>query len=118
MSRILVTVITGFLGSGKTTLLNRLLKHPDMAQAAVIVNEFGEIGIDYDLIETSNETVIQLENGCLCCTVKGFRKLVWRRLGVFRRCYFWLAGRGRAGLENELRADAYGYDVAVLTKSH
>jgi len=70
MSRIQVTVVTGFLGSGKTTLLNALLKHPRMAQAAVIVNEFGEIGLDYDLIERSDETVIQLENGCLCCTVK------------------------------------------------
>jgi len=86
MSRILVTVITGFLGSGKTTLLNTLLKHPDMSQAAVIVNEFGEIGIDYDLVEQSDENVIQLENGCLCCTVKGdlidtFRDLYLQRKG-------------------------------------
>ncbi len=86
MSRILVTLITGFLGSGKTTLLNALLKHPDMACAAVIVNEFGEIGIDYDLVERSDETVVQLENGCLCCTVKSdlidtFRDLHLMRLG-------------------------------------
>lgn len=71
MARILVTVITGFLGSGKTTLLNSLLKHPEMSKAAVIVNEFGEVGIDNDLVEQSNENIIQLENGCLCCTVKG-----------------------------------------------
>ena len=71
MSRIWVTVITGFLGSGKTTLLNTLLKHPDMSRAAVIVNEFGEIGIDYDLVEHSGESVVQLANGCLCCSVKG-----------------------------------------------
>jgi G3E family GTPase len=70
MDKIWVTLITGFLGSGKTTLLNTLLEHPDMSQAAVIVNEFGEIGIDYDLVESSNENIIQLANGCLCCTVK------------------------------------------------
>jgi G3E family GTPase len=86
MARILVTVITGFLGSGKTTLLNALLKHPEMSKAAVIVNEFGEIGIDYDLVEQSNENIIQLENGCLCCTVKGdlidtFRDLYLQRKG-------------------------------------
>ena len=71
MHKIWVTVITGFLGSGKTTLLNTLLKHPEMNQAAVIVNEFGEIGIDYDLVERSDENVVQLANGCLCCSVKG-----------------------------------------------
>ncbi|MAF47387.1 MAG: GTP-binding protein [Rhodospirillales bacterium] len=71
MDRIWVTLITGFLGSGKTTLLNTLLHHPAMSQAAVIVNEFGEIGIDYDLVEQSNEQVVQLANGCLCCSVKG-----------------------------------------------
>ena len=70
MDKIWVTLITGFLGSGKTTLLNTLLKHPDMAQAAVIVNEFGVIGIDYDLVERSDENIVQLANGCLCCTVK------------------------------------------------
>lgn len=85
-NRILVTVVTGFLGSGKTTLLNALLKHPDMSRAAVIVNEFGEIGLDYDLVERSDETVVQLENGCLCCTVKGdlidtFRDLYLQRKG-------------------------------------
>lgn len=86
MSRILVTLITGFLGSGKTTLLNTLLKHPEMTKAAVIVNEFGEIGIDNDLVERSDENIIQLENGCLCCTVKGdlidtFKDLYLQRKG-------------------------------------
>lgn len=70
-SKIWVTLITGFLGSGKTTLLNTLLNHPAMSQAAVIVNEFGEIGLDYDLVERSDESVVQLANGCLCCSVKG-----------------------------------------------
>ncbi|MBR2692435.1 MAG: GTP-binding protein [Aquamicrobium sp.] len=66
-----VTILTGFLGSGKTTLLNRLLKQPSMAGAAVIVNEFGEIGLDHLLIEASEEQFQLLDNGCVCCTVRG-----------------------------------------------
>ncbi|WP_379071291.1 CobW family GTP-binding protein [Mesorhizobium sp. UC22_110] len=66
-----VTILTGFLGSGKTTLLNRLLKEPSMAGAAVIVNEFGEIGLDHLLIEASEEQFQLLDNGCVCCTVRG-----------------------------------------------
>ena len=64
------TVITGFLGSGKTTLLNALLRHPQMAHTAVLVNEFGEIGIDHFLIETLDEDVVLLNAGCLCCTIR------------------------------------------------
>ena len=67
---IAVSVITGFLGSGKTTLLRRLLRDPAMGRAAVIMNEFGTIGIDHDLIATSNENFIQLTTGCLCCRVR------------------------------------------------
>ena len=85
MSRIWVTVITGFLGSGKTTLLNTLLKHPDMSRAAVIVNEFGEIGIDYDLVESSSDSVVQLANGCLCCSVKGELIDTFRDLHIQRQ---------------------------------
>ena len=70
MDKIWVTLVTGFLGSGKTTLLNTLLHHPAMSKAAVIVNEFGEIGLDYDLIERADDSVVQLANGCLCCSVK------------------------------------------------
>jgi G3E family GTPase len=69
--RIPVSVITGFLGSGKTTLLNYLVHHPGMDETAVIVNEFGEIGIDHELIEKSDENTILLGSGCLCCTVRG-----------------------------------------------
>jgi len=69
--RIPVSVITGFLGSGKTTLLNHLVRHPGMGETAVIVNEFGEIGIDHELIEKSDENTILLGSGCLCCTVRG-----------------------------------------------
>ncbi|HTI67296.1 MAG TPA: GTP-binding protein [Caulobacteraceae bacterium] len=66
-----VTVLTGFLGSGKTTLLNRALGHPAMARTAVIINEFGEIGLDHALATQSDDTIMVLENGCLCCTVFG-----------------------------------------------
>jgi len=65
-----VSIITGFLGSGKTTLLGRLLRDPAMARTAVIINEFGEIGLDHELIETSDESFIQLSTGCLCCKVR------------------------------------------------
>jgi len=64
-------VVTGFLGSGKTTLMNRLLADPAMGDAAVIVNEFGDIGIDHQLIRSSNENTILLGSGCVCCVVRG-----------------------------------------------
>jgi G3E family GTPase len=65
-----VSVITGFLGSGKTTLLARLLRDPAMGRTAVIVNEFGAIGLDHDFIEVSDESFVQLSSGCLCCNVR------------------------------------------------
>ena len=64
-----VTVITGYLGSGKTTLLRGLLVHPDLRDTAVIVNEFGEVGLDHLLVESSSEDVVLLDSGCLCCTI-------------------------------------------------
>jgi G3E family GTPase len=64
-------LITGFLGSGKTTLLNRLLRHPGMSDTAVIVNEFGEVGLDHLLIETALDSAVLLKSGCLCCTLRG-----------------------------------------------
>jgi G3E family GTPase len=66
-----VTILTGFLGSGKTTLLNHALREPAMANTAVIINEFGEISLDHVLATQSNDTIMVLENGCLCCTVFG-----------------------------------------------
>ncbi len=68
---IAVSILTGFLGSGKTTLLNRLLKDPALANTAVIINEFGEVSIDHMLVEQASDGVIQLADGCLCCTVRG-----------------------------------------------
>ena len=66
-----MTVLTGFLGAGKTTLLNRLLKDPALCNAAVIINEFGEIGLDHLLVEHIEDGVMLLSTGCLCCTVRG-----------------------------------------------
>ena len=66
-----VTILTGFLGSGKTTLLNRILQEDHGHRIAVIENEFGEIGIDNDIIETSDEQIVEMNNGCICCTVRG-----------------------------------------------
>lgn len=66
-----VTLLTGFLGSGKTTLLNYLLKDPSLTDTAVIINEFGDIAIDHMLVESSIENAVVLQNGCICCTVRG-----------------------------------------------
>jgi G3E family GTPase len=69
--RIRVSLLTGFLGSGKTTLLARFLRHPGMASTAVIMNEFGEIGLDHELLQAPEEEIVLLNNGCLCCAVLG-----------------------------------------------
>jgi G3E family GTPase len=66
-----LTVITGFLGAGKTTLLNRLLGDPALADAAVIINEFGEVGLDHLFVEGGAEGIVELSSGCLCCTIRG-----------------------------------------------
>ena len=79
-----VTVLTGFLGAGKTTLLNKLLADPAMGEAAVLINEFGEIGLDHLLVKETREDTVLLNSGCLCCTVRGdlvnaMRELFWQR---------------------------------------
>ena len=66
-----LTVLTGFLGAGKTSLLNRLLKDPALADTAVLINEFGEIGLDHLLVERVSDNMVRLSTGCLCCTVRG-----------------------------------------------
>ena len=66
-----LSLITGFLGAGKTTLLSALLKEPGLENTAVIINEFGEVGLDHLLVESSGEGVIELQGGCLCCTIRG-----------------------------------------------
>ena len=85
--RIPITLLTGFLGAGKTTLVNRLLSAPDAGKIAVIVNEFGEIGIDGDLIARASEDMLELTNGCICCAAQGdlmdgLNKLFLRKVGL------------------------------------
>ena len=80
-----VTVLTGFLGAGKTTLLNHLLKQPAMADAAVLINEFGDVGIDHHLVDRIDDNLVLLDSGCLCCSVRGdltrsLRDLFMKRL--------------------------------------
>jgi G3E family GTPase len=84
LERLPVSVITGFLGSGKTTLLRNLLRQPDMADTAVVINEFGEIGLDHLLVEEAREDTILMSSGCLCCSIRGdlidtLRRLYKRR---------------------------------------
>src|SRR5271156_5260635 len=79
-----VNLITGFLGSGKTTLLQRLLADPALGDTAVLINEFGEVGLDHHLLERIDETMVLLQSGCLCCTIRGelaqaMRDLLHRR---------------------------------------
>lgn len=70
-TRIPVTLITDFLGAGKTTLLNHLLRSPEAGRVAVIINEFGDIGLDHDLIESATEEMVLMQSGCLCCSIRG-----------------------------------------------
>ena len=70
-NRVPVTILTGFLGSGKTTLLNRILTEQHGKRIAVIENEFGEIGIDHELVVNTDEEIFEMNNGCICCTVRG-----------------------------------------------
>src|SRR3981189_434341 len=78
-----VTVLTGYLGAGKTTLLNRILSEQHGRRYAVIVNEFGEVGIDNDLIVNADEEIFEMNNGCICCTVRG--DLIRILQGLMRR---------------------------------
>ncbi|WP_075795676.1 CobW family GTP-binding protein [Massilia putida] len=75
-----VTVLTGFLGSGKTTLLSHILRDPAFDRTAVIINEFGEVGLDHDLLEQTREELVLLANGCVCCTVRGDLQATLARL--------------------------------------
>jgi len=80
-----VSLLTGFLGSGKTTVLNKLLSRAELERTVVVINEFGEIGLDHELVESSAEDMVLLKSGCLCCTIRGdlvdtLRSLIARRL--------------------------------------
>src|SRR5215204_3700215 len=79
-ARIPVTILTGFLGAGKTTLLKRFLESPEGSGTAVVINEFGAIGIDDQLVRQSNEETVLLGNGCVCCTTRSDLQIALRRL--------------------------------------
>ena len=83
-SAIPVTILTGFLGSGKTTMLNHLLVQPELKDAAVLINEFGDVAIDHLLVKQVAEDVVLLDSGCLCCTVRGDLVDAMRELFVKR----------------------------------
>ena len=78
--RLPVNILTGFLGSGKTTLLNRMLRDPAFAHCAVLINEFGEVGIDHHLVESVEGDVVLLQSGCVCCTIRGDLSAAIRKL--------------------------------------
>ncbi|HEX3884591.1 MAG TPA: GTP-binding protein [Stellaceae bacterium] len=128
--RIPVTVLTGFLGSGKTTVLNHVLKHPGMDRTAVIINEFGEIGIDHLLVERATEDVVLMSSGCLCCTVRGdiadtltdlFVKRAKGRIPEFRRVVIETTGLAdpapvlHALMSDPIVAERYMLDGVVAT---
>ncbi len=80
-----ITVVTGFLGAGKTTLLRHILADPGFARTAVIINEFGEVPLDHELVATAEEDIIEVAGGCLCCTVRGDLSRAIRDLDIKRR---------------------------------
>ncbi len=123
-----LTIVTGFLGAGKTTLLNRLLRDPALADTVVIVNEFGEVGLDHLLIESVQGDMILLSSGCLCCTVRGdlvatLEDLITRRdsgeIAPFRRAVIETTGLAdpapvlHAVLSHPYLVTRYGIDGIV-----
>jgi G3E family GTPase len=109
-----VSVITGFLGSGKTTLLRQLLRDPALGRTVVIINEFGEVGIDHDLVEASDEDFIELTTGCLCCKVRSDLVMTLRDLAR-RRADGVLPAFERVVIETSGLADPAAILQALMT---
>lgn len=125
-----VSLLTGFLGSGKTTLLNNLVKHPDMGETAVLINEFGDIGIDHQLVEQVDENMVLLNSGCLCCTVQGdleraltelFLKRAQGEIPPFKRALIETTGLAdpapiiHALMQDRLISSRYELDAVITT---
>lgn len=128
--RLPVSVLTGFLGSGKTTLLRELLRDPDFSETAVVINEFGEIGLDHLLVESAREDMVVLSSGCLCCTVSGdmvatLRRLHQRRAAkevpLFRRVVIETTGLADPApilhtlMQDPMLAEVYRLDGVIAT---
>jgi G3E family GTPase len=130
VERLPVSVLTGFLGSGKTTLLRELLREPDFSETAVVINEFGEIGLDHLLVESAREDMVLLASGCLCCTISGdlvatLRRLHERRtakeLPLFRRVVVETTGLADPApilhtlMQDPMLAEVYRLDGVIAT---
>ncbi len=130
VERLPVSVLTGFLGSGKTTLLRELLRHPDFSETAVVINEFGEIGLDHLLVESAREDMVLLASGCLCCTISGdlvtsLRRLYQRRaakeIPLFRRVVVETTGLADPApilhtlMQDPMLAQVYRLDGVIAT---
>src|ERR1700679_254083 len=110
-----VSIVTGFLGSGKTTLISRLLRDPAFGRTAVIVNEFGEVGLDHDLIANSDDSVLTLNTGCLCCAVQ--TDLARTLLGLLKRREAGSADYDRVLIEPSGLSDPTPMSQAMMTDS-